>query len=51
VRHLKRLHLAGVIVLGLNHGTNDSQKTMGLIALLLYLAGAAETPAVPLWPW
>ncbi len=49
VRHLKRLHLAGVIVLGLNHGTNDSQKTMGLIALLLYLAGAVETPAVPLW--
>jgi len=49
VRHLKRLHVASLIVLGLNHGTNDSQKTMGLIALLLYLAGAAAAPAVPFW--
>jgi PiT family inorganic phosphate transporter len=49
VRHLKRLHVASLIVLGLNHGTNDSQKTMGLIALLLYLTGTAEAPVVPLW--
>lgn len=49
VRHLKRLHVASLVVLGMNHGTNDSQKTMGLIALLLYLAGALDAPAVPLW--
>jgi PiT family inorganic phosphate transporter len=49
VRHLKRLHVASLIILGMNHGTNDSQKTMGLIALLLYLAGALDAPAVPLW--
>jgi len=49
VSHLKRLHVASLIVLGINHGTNDSQKTMGLIALLLYLAGRVGAPAVPLW--
>jgi PiT family inorganic phosphate transporter len=49
VSHLKRLHLASLLVLGLNHGTNDSQKTMGLIALLLFLAGVGEAPAVPTW--
>lgn len=49
VRHLKRLQVASLIVLGANHGTNDSQKTMGLVALLLVLAGREAAPAVPLW--
>lgn len=48
-RTLKRLHIASLIVLGMSHGTNDSQKAMGLIALLLLLAGKAAALEVPLW--
>jgi inorganic phosphate transporter, PiT family len=49
VRTLKRLQVASLIVLGMNHGTNDSQKTMGLIVLLLYLAGRGDASSVPPW--
>lgn len=48
-RTLKRLQIASLVVLGMNHGTNDSQKTMGLIALLLLLAGNTARLAVPFW--
>ncbi len=48
-RGLKRLQIASLVVLGMNHGTNDSQKTMGLIALLLLLAGNTARLEVPLW--
>jgi len=49
IRYLKRLQIGSLIILGMNHGTNDSQKTMGLIALLLYLSGQAQRMEVPLW--
>lgn len=49
VRTIKRLQVASLIVLGVNHGTNDSQKTMGLIVLLLFLAGRADGTSVPFW--
>ena len=37
------------IALGLSHGTNDSQKTMGIITLGLVSAGLLPTIEVPLW--
>jgi inorganic phosphate transporter, PiT family len=37
------------IVLALSHGTNDAQKTMGIITLALVTAGVLKTFVVPLW--
>ncbi|HUR69492.1 MAG TPA: inorganic phosphate transporter [Candidatus Thermoplasmatota archaeon] len=37
----KRLQLASAAFYSLTHGTNDAQKTMGIIAVLLLAAGAA----------
>ena len=33
----------------MSHGTNDSQKAMGIIALLLVLAGILPSITIPLW--
>jgi PiT family inorganic phosphate transporter len=38
-----------LIGLGLSHGTNDAQKTMGVIALGLFLVGGSDQFVVPLW--
>jgi PiT family inorganic phosphate transporter len=46
---LKTAQIFSLILLGMNHGTNDSQKTMGLIALLLFLSGRAAQVGVPFW--
>jgi PiT family inorganic phosphate transporter len=32
-----------------SHGSNDAQKTMGVITLALFSAGAVATTEVPLW--
>ncbi len=48
-RYLKTSQIFSLIVLGMNHGTNDSQKTMGLIALLLFLTRQTAQVEVPLW--
>ena len=32
-----------------SHGSNDAQKTMGIITLALFTAGVIPTPEVPLW--
>jgi PiT family inorganic phosphate transporter len=45
----KRLQLVTLIGLGLSHGTNDAQKTMGVIALGLVLSGRQATFSVPMW--
>lgn len=37
------------LVLALSHGTNDSQKTMGIITLVLVSAGYLKVFAVPTW--
>ncbi len=37
------------IILALSHGTNDAQKTMGIITLALLTAGTIKVFAVPLW--
>jgi len=37
------------LALGFSHGTNDSQKTMGIITLSLVIAGALPAFQVPTW--
>ena len=37
------------VALGLSHGTNDSQKTMGIITLSLVISGVLPAFHVPLW--
>ncbi|HOO78063.1 MAG TPA: inorganic phosphate transporter [bacterium] len=48
-RPIRKAHFATLIFLGMNHGTNDSQKAMGVIALLLFVAGRNHAIAVPFW--
>ncbi len=45
----KRSQLATGVALALSHGTNDSQKTMGVITLALVTAGYLQVFAVPVW--
>ncbi len=46
----KRLQLISVSVYNLGHGTNDAQKTMGIIAITLFTAGLlGSTLYVPFW--
>ncbi len=35
--------------MALSHGLNDAQKTMGIIALALYVGGLIPTTQVPFW--
>jgi PiT family inorganic phosphate transporter len=45
----KRAQMVTGLVLALSHGTNDSQKTMGIITLALVTAGVLDSFAVPTW--
>jgi PiT family inorganic phosphate transporter len=45
----KKLQIVTSIGLALSHGTNDAQKTMGIITLGLVITGMQKTFAVPLW--
>ncbi|MEW6083991.1 MAG: inorganic phosphate transporter [Chloroflexota bacterium] len=45
----KRSQLFTAVALALSHGTNDAQKTMGIIALSLVIGGALPEFQVPLW--
>lgn len=45
----RRLQIATLIGLALSHGTNDAQKTMGVISLGLLAAGYIDHFWVPLW--
>jgi PiT family inorganic phosphate transporter len=45
----KRMQIITSISLALSHGTNDSQKTMGIITLGLVASGYQQTFHVPLW--
>lgn len=45
----KRMQILTSLSLALSHGTNDSQKTMGVITMGLVAAGYQETFHVPLW--
>lgn len=45
----KRSQLVTAVALALSHGTNDAQKTMGIIALSLVIGGALPSFQIPLW--
>jgi PiT family inorganic phosphate transporter len=45
----RRSQIITGLALGLSHGANDSQKTMGLIALGLVVTGQSKQFEVPLW--
>lgn len=45
----KRGQLFTAIILALSHGTNDAQKTMGIISLSLVIGGALPSFQVPTW--
>jgi PiT family inorganic phosphate transporter len=48
-RWFRRLQLVSAAFFSLNHGANDAQKTMGIIAGVLFAAGYIETFEIPLW--
>ncbi len=49
-KHFRRLQLASAAAYSLGHGGNDAQKTMGIIAALLYSTGHLHGEFhVPLW--
>jgi PiT family inorganic phosphate transporter len=45
----RRLQLVSAAFFSLNHGANDAQKTMGIIAGLLFAAGQIPRFYVPFW--
>src|SRR6188768_1431296 len=45
----RRLQLMSAAAYSLGHGTNDAQKTMGIIAGLLFAAGYIQTFYIPWW--
>jgi PiT family inorganic phosphate transporter len=48
-RWFRRLQLVSAAFFSLNHGANDAQKTMGIIAGLLFAAGYIKTFRIDLW--
>lgn len=47
--HFRRLQLVSAAMYSLGHGTNDAQKTMGIITLLLFTNGVI--PEFVVYPW
>jgi PiT family inorganic phosphate transporter len=45
----RRLQLLSAAAFSLNHGANDAQKTMGIIAGALFTAGYLQTFYIPFW--
>jgi PiT family inorganic phosphate transporter len=45
----RRLQILSAAYMALSHGSNDAQKTMGIITLALVAAGLLPEPTVPLW--
>jgi PiT family inorganic phosphate transporter len=48
-RVFRRLQLLSSALYSLGHGSNDAQKTMGIIWLLLIASGTATTQQLPFW--
>jgi inorganic phosphate transporter, PiT family len=48
-RAARRLQLLSAALYSLGHGGNDAQKTMGIIASLIFAAGWTKTFYIPLW--
>ncbi len=47
--YFRKLQIASSSFYSLGHGANDAQKTMGIIALLLFTSGLISTFYVPKW--
>lgn len=47
--YFKKLQLCSAFFYSVTHGTNDAQKTMGIITVLLVAYGSIATFSVPLW--
>jgi PiT family inorganic phosphate transporter len=45
----RRMQMLSAALLAFNHGSNDAQKSMGIITLALVAAGFQTTMDVPLW--
>ena len=45
----KNIQIPVAIALGLSHGSNDAQKTMGIITMALVILGFQQEFVVPLW--
>src|SRR5258707_1387380 len=48
-RSFRRLQLLSAAFFSLNHGANDAQKTMGIVAGVLFTAGYIKTFYIPFW--
>ena len=48
-RYFRKLQLVSAAAFSLNHGANDAQKTMGIIAGVLYAAKYIDTFYIPFW--
>jgi PiT family inorganic phosphate transporter len=48
-RLFRRLQLVSAAAYSLGHGTNDAQKTMGIIAGVLFTAGYLKAFTIPVW--
>ena len=48
-RRFRSAQLVSASFMAFSHGSNDAQKTMGVITLALFAAGRIATPDVPLW--
>jgi PiT family inorganic phosphate transporter len=45
----RRVQLVSAAYMAFSHGSNDAQKTMGIMTLALVAAGVLSEPVVPLW--
>ncbi len=45
----RRLQILSATYMALSHGSNDAQKTMGILTLALFSAGAIHDKTVPVW--
>jgi PiT family inorganic phosphate transporter len=48
-KHFRKLQLLSAALFSLGHGTNDAQKTMGIIAGVLFTGGYLNTFEIPFW--
>ena len=48
-RGFRRLQVVSAGFMAFSHGSNDAQKTMGIITLALFSAGLISTTDVPVW--
>jgi PiT family inorganic phosphate transporter len=48
-RRFRRLQILSASYMAFSHGSNDAQKTMGIMTLALFSAGLIASPDVPLW--